>query len=202
VGDSHVFSFKEIDLFILHHIGPATAYNLCSQSSSTKSNSKLCKVLRKINKERDIVVLVFGEIDSRIHIYNQYMKHEKAISIPQLIDKTIQNYGKILDQIEKEGFSFLVFGIPPASREGNIYNYPFYADEETRIFISRTFNKKLKQFCAQKNYRYLDIQSRFADSSGLISKAFALDKIHLNEKAGAIIAEEIRINLSSKTFSE
>ena len=75
IGDSHIFSFKEIDLFITHHLGPVTAYNLYSQSSSTKSNAKLCKILTKINRNRDIVVMGFGEIDSRIHIYNQL--HEK-----------------------------------------------------------------------------------------------------------------------------
>lgn len=201
VGDSHIFSFKKINLFVLHHIGPVTAYNLYSHTSTTQSNAKLCRTLKKINKKRDILVLVFGEIDSRIHIYNQYMKQGRAISMPQLIDNAIQNYGKVLQSIEKEGFSFFVYGIPPASREGNIYNYPFYADEETRIFISRKFNEKLKEFCNRKNYRYLDIQSRFADESGLISKPFATDKIHLNEKAGAIVAEEIIIKANPKNLS-
>jgi hypothetical protein len=199
IGDSHIWVFKKFDLFILHPIGPATAYNLCSQSSKTNSNDKLFKILRKINKKRDTVVLVFGEIDSRIHIYNQYMKQGRLIPIPQLIDKTIQNYGKILESIEKECFSFFVYGIPPASREdNNIYHYPFFADRETRIFISRIFNEKLKDFCAKKGYRYLDIQSRFADASGLISKDFDFDSIHLNEKAGSIMAKEIRLKVSSK----
>jgi len=200
VGDSHVFSFKKIDFFILHHIGPATAYNLCSQASTTKSNSKLFRVLRKINKKRDIVILVFGEIDCRIHIYNQYMKNGTAISIPQLIDKTIENYGKILQSIENEGFSFLVYGIPPASRDENMYHYPFYADKEMRVFISRKFNEKLKEFCVKKKYPYLEIQNRFEDESGLISKAFSADTIHLNEKAGKIIAEEIWIEVGSSNF--
>jgi lysophospholipase L1-like esterase len=193
--------FRKTNLFIIHHIGPATAYNLYSASSTTKSNAKLVRILRKVNKKRDIVVLSFGEIDSRIQIYNEYMKQGRTISMLQLIDKTIQNYDKVLQSIENEGFSFFVCGIPPASEVGNIYNYPFYADEETRIFISRRFNEKLKEFCAQKEYRYLDVQSRFAEPSGLISKAFTIDGIHLNEKAGAIIAEEIRIKATSKTFN-
>ncbi len=200
IGDSHVFSFKKFDFFIIHHIGPATAYNLHSQSSTTKSNAKLCRILKKINKTRDFVVLVFGEIDSRIHIYNQYMKQGMVVSIPQLIDKTIQNYGLVIESIEKEGFNFFICGIPPASRQENIYHYPYYADEETRILISRKFNEKLKDFCARKNYQYLDLQSRFADKSGLISNTFDLDTIHLNEKAGAIIAEEIRIKVNSKNL--
>jgi lysophospholipase L1-like esterase len=199
IGDSHIFSFRGINLFIIHPIGPATAYNLHSRSSTTKSNAKLWRILRKINKKRDIVVLVFGEIDSRIHIYNQYMKQRTEISIPQLIDKTIQNYDRVLQLIEKEGFSFFIYGIPPAAREENIYHFPFYADEETRILISREFNEKLKNFCRRKNYRYLDIQSRFANSSGFISQAFAADKVHLNEAAAVIIAEEILLRSITQT---
>ncbi len=121
--------------------------------------------------------MIFGEIDSRIHIYNQFMKNGGVISIPQLIDKTIVNYNKVLQLIDREGFSFFVFGILPAARQENIYNYPFYADLETRVLISRKFNEKLKVFCNQKNYRYLDVQSKFADSSGLISKTFDADGI-------------------------
>jgi lysophospholipase L1-like esterase len=128
------------------------------------------------------------------------MKHGKVISVDELIDKTIQNYDMVLQSIQKEGFSFFVYGIPPAARQENIYRFPFYADQETRVFISRKFNEKLKEFCAKKNYRYLDVQSRFADASGLISKPFAADGIHLNEKAAAIIAQEIKIKLGRKTL--
>ncbi len=119
----------------------------------------------------------------------------------QLIDKTIQNYDKVLQSIKEDGFSFFVFGILQPRGKRTIYRYPFYADEETRVFISRKFNENLKDFCAQKNYRYLDVQSRFSDSSGLISKNFDFDSIHLNEKAGSIIAKEIRLRVSSKILS-
>jgi lysophospholipase L1-like esterase len=199
IGDSHIVAYKRINLFITHYVGPATAYNLYSQSSKTKSNAKLFRILKKINKKRDILVLVFGEIDSRMHIYYQYMKQGRVISMSQLIDKTIQNYNKVLELIEKEGFSFFVYGIPPAARLENVYHFPFYADEETRVIISREFNEKLKEFCARKKYRYLDIQSKFADESGFISKAFAADRVHLNETAAAIMADEIRIKAGLET---
>ena len=129
------------------------------------------------------------------------MKNGGIISIPQLIDKTIENYNKVLQLIDRNGFSFFVLGIPPAARQENIYKYPFYADEETRVLISRKFNEQLKVYCAQKNYRYLDVQYRFADSSGLISKAFDEDGIHLNGIAAAIIAEEIMSRAGEKTLS-
>jgi hypothetical protein len=198
IGDSHVFALANVDFFIIHHVGPATAYNLYSQSSTTKSNKKLFSFLKKINKEKDFVILVFGEIDSRIQIYNQYMKHGGTVSIEQLIDNTIKNYGQVLQSINKKGFAFLVYGIPPASRVGNIYQYPYYADEKNRVLINHRFNKKLSEFCIQQDILYLDIQSNFSESSGLISEVFSEDLIHLNRKAGAIIANEIRTKLLRK----
>jgi lysophospholipase L1-like esterase len=193
-----VLTFRNIDLFITHHVGPATAYNLCSHSSTTKSNEKLFSTLKKINKKRDIVVLAFGEIDCRLHIYNQYMKHEKKTSIENLIFNTIENYGKVIQEIKKAGYSFFVYGIPPASRDENMYNCPFYASKDMRVHISRLFNRKLKEFCEDKNYIYIEFQSKFEDESGLISEIFSEDTIHLNMKAGALIAEEIRAKIDPR----
>ena len=183
IGDSHVSAYGRGRYFIAHHIGPATAYKLESLSSTTNSNQKLFKELGKINKKRDIAVLVFGEIDCRMHIYKQFVRHGGTTSIPELVEITILKYGIVLKKIETAGYSFFVSGVVPAATQGNIYDNPYYPDSTTRLTINREFNKQLRSFCTQKGYRYLDIQSEFADFSGFISRNFSTDGLHLNQNA-------------------
>jgi hypothetical protein len=197
IGDGHVYALEKNRFFIIHHIGPATAHNLISESSTTQSKQKLFEIIDKMNKKRDVALLVFGEIDCRIHIFYQYMKRGQAESISTIIAETISNYGETLKLLENEGISFFVFGIPPPGTIKNIYNYPFYADKETRVRIYAEFNSALKKFCLDNNYRYLDIQSKFADRSGFMSKNFASDDVHLNHKAGLIIGEELKMKAGS-----
>ena len=198
IGDSHVLAFVKNRFFIIHHIGPATAHNLCLQTSTTHSNEKLLKIVKKINKKRDFAVLVFGEIDSRVHIYYQYMKQKEVVPISQIINETVSKYGEMLKLLDKSGLSFFVYGIPPASKRENNYNYPFYANKEMRVMISRELNESLKKFCMQNGYQYLDVQSQFADTSGFIIEEFAADDVHLNQRAATMVAEDLRIKIGSR----
>ena len=174
--------FDKNKLFSVHHIGPATAYNLKNENSSTGSNLKLFDVLEKIDKSRDIVILVFGEIDCRIHIYYKYMMGDMTIPMDQLIDKTVSNYGIVLKQLNDLNINIIVCGIPAAGFEKNIYGYPFYASHEKRAMIYREFNEKLKYFCKINNYKYINIYSIVSDENGFIKKEYAADDVHLNEK--------------------
>jgi hypothetical protein len=191
-GDSHIFTFKNKKPFIVHFMGSATMYNLCRKESSTKSNQKLFDLANRINKKKDVLMLVFGEIDCRIHIYYQYEKNNRKYAISELIEKTILNYGKVLKALRLMNVRFCVYGIPPASRQANIYNFPFYATEEMRYKINKEFNDALREFCSINGYIYLDIYSEFSDENGFTLKEYLYDEVHLNRKICGIIKEKIR----------
>lgn len=198
IGDSHVVAYKKGRFFVSHHIGPATAYRLASLSSTTNSNKKLFTELKKINKQRDIVVLVFGEVDCRMHINKQFVKQNGSISIMELITRTIYKYGEVLAQVDKAGYLFFVHGIVPAATQGNIWGNPYYGDSKTRLTINSEFNKQLKTYCAKNGYPYLDIQSKFADESGFISPFFSNDGLHLNQKVVPIMEKWLNVRAGSK----
>jgi len=192
IGDSHALVFGKSKLFSVHHIGPATAYNLKNENSSTNSNQKLFGIIEKINEFKDIVILVFGEIDCRIHIYYKYMMSNKTTPISELIDKTVSNYGMVLKQLREININFLVCGIPAAGFEENIYKYPFYASPEIRTKIFYEFNERLKNFCGKNNYKYINIYPIVSDKNGFLLQEYADDNVHLNEKIIPFIEDWLR----------
>jgi len=181
IGDSHANVFKLNSLFTVIHIGPATAYNLINKGSTTGSNERILKCIA-LMKKGDILIPVFGEIDCRIHIYYQFKKNQEKTSIAELIDKTIQNYGKFLKMIQKHGIEICVCGITPVGEERNIYNYPYFAERPEQSSIYQEFNTKLKSFCDQSGINFLNIYPLVSDTDGFLKKDFSDDGIHLNER--------------------
>jgi GDSL-like Lipase/Acylhydrolase family len=191
VGDSHVIPFRGSMPFLAHHLGAATAYNLNKKNSTTKSHEKLFKVIDKLGK-RDIVMLCFGEIDCRIHIYYQHKKSSGGYSIGELIDRTISNYSEVMAKLKERGVNFCVYFVSPATRVENEYKYPFYGTPEIRSGINRKFNEKLRAFCEMNGYKFIDIYDKVADKDGLMLQEYAGDEIHLNKRAVGLVRVEIR----------
>jgi hypothetical protein len=183
IGDSHIKSYSFEEPFVIHHIEQATAYNLDKQNSTTKSKVKIEKIIGRINKERDILLMVFGEIDARIHIYYQYEKNKRKIDIEELINRTIQKYGETLRRVVDAGYMVAVHGIPPAtSIKINHFQYPYYGTPQQRSEISRKFNAKLRTYCSRNNIPYIDVYSVAVNREGFIKQGLAEDDIHLNKK--------------------
>jgi hypothetical protein len=217
IGDSHSWAFKRNRSFIVHNIGPATAYNLNNKNSTVQSKEKLFAVIKKMNIKNDAVIMVFGEIDSRVHFYNQHKKSNEKVSIDELMDRTISNYGEVLGQLTAMGVSFFIYGILPAPKHILRYppyatqkmrkelfdefknNYPNLAAPDLRREINKKFNERLKKFCLDHGYRYIDIYPVVADEDGFISDEFAADEIHVNGKIMVFIRELLERKYHFKT---
>ena len=182
MGDSHVMPFIYRCPFLVHHISQATAHNLIKAGSFTRSSEYLALFLTKVDKKRDVVVLVFGEIDARVHIYLQYGKSGKTLSIETLIDSTVARYGLAIQRIKDEGYAVCIHGIPPAASKEFITALPFAGKARERSEISRIFNQKLKAFCQGIDVPYIDIQSIASDSKGFIKKHYLADEVHCNSR--------------------
>ncbi|MCX6771198.1 MAG: SGNH/GDSL hydrolase family protein [Candidatus Micrarchaeota archaeon] len=191
VGDSHTTPFEFQKSMVVHHIGRATAHNLVKDNSSSDSKKLFWKVLSGIDRKRDIVVVVFGEIDCRIHIYYQFKKNLEKIPIEELMERTIGNYLSVLKQAREKGYMLAVLGMPPASAQENSYKYPFYGDARTRSHISRKFNAMLAKACRENGFPFIDVYSASEDGNGFIRKEFARDEVHLNE----MIVPVVRVQL-------
>lgn len=196
IGDSHVRPFVFRIPFMIHHISQATAYNLNKDNSFSQSKRYLNSFLTRIDRERDILLLVFGEIDARVHIYSQYRKNNGKISIDKIVDATVERYGETILKLIDNGFAVSVHGIPPAAKKRFVSNLPFIGSPEERSEISRKFNQKLGEFCQVNGVPYIDVQSISADDNGFIKNEYLADEVHLNSKivpfAREIIAEAFK----------
>ena len=202
IGDSHLRPFVFKRPFSLHHISQATAYNLNKDSSFSQSKRYLNSFLPAINKQRDVLLLVFGEIDARVHIFLQYEKNNEKISIERLIEATVEKYGETIRRLKDEGFAVCVHGIPPAARKDFESNLPFLGSPEQRSQISRDFNRKLGALCRRSGVTFIDMQSIAADENGFMKKEYAADEVHLNTKIVSFARDKIvDVFGSSKNFS-
>ena len=182
IGDSHLKPFVFRSPFLLHHISQATAYNLNKDKSYSQSKKYLNSFLPAINKKRDVLLLVFGEIDARVHIYLQYEKNNKKINIERLIETTVERYGETIGRLKNNGFAVCVHGLPPAARKDFESELPFLGSPEQRSEISRQFNNKLGDFCRKNGVLFIDMQMIAADEKGFIKKEYAADEVHLSGK--------------------
>jgi len=191
IGDSHVVPFTYRFPYLIHHISQATAHNLGKEKSFTRSSEYLKLFISKIDKKRDVVMLVFGEIDARVHIYLQYGKSGRTKSIDALVDDTVEKYGEVIGRIKEDGFAVCVHGIPPAASKEFITALPFSGKPRERSEISRKFNRKLKKRCESLGVPYIDIQSIASDDHGFIKKYYLADEVHCNSRivpfAGRVI---------------
>lgn len=189
IGDSHTFSFLLQLPFIVRYLGPATAYGLGKGNNNTL---ELYKILSKIDKKKDRVLLVFGEIDSRIHILNQLHSRQGKHFLGEIVISVVNSYGKILLDLKIKGFLIYVYGIPPASiLIDNTYNYSYYGSPNQRSIISQILNVNLEGFCTENKIPYINTQRVTSTPKGFIKPEYTEDKLHLNNKIVPIVRREI-----------
>lgn len=195
IGDSHSLSFQDYCLKV-HYLGPVTAYNLVNGDSSSGGRTKLFQIINLL-KNGDCILLVFGEIDARIHIYNQYMKQNRKVSIEKIVDKVIANYSKVIKEILDKGVDVYVYNLVPPGPQDNFYNYPYYANWQTRLKITKLMNKKLNQMCKNLKIGFIDIFDQVVNPKqksplSFRRRKFVFDDVHLNEKTAKLVIDRFK----------
>jgi hypothetical protein len=192
IGDSHTGIFRRKKPFIVHWLGPATAHNLKSPKSTTMSYKKLKGILNHLIAEGDMVLLLFGEVDCRIHIYNRYVLSGGSRTLEEVVDDTVNRYGEVLDEINKMGIDFHVGCVTPGGTEGNVFGVPNYPPPEMRPVINRVFNERLQHYCCAHGYSFIDVYSAVVDEEGFIKTEYrSQDGTHLNDKGVKLFAERL-----------
>lgn len=178
--------------FIVHWLGPATAFNLPNPRSTTRANERVLNIMRYLVRDDDIVFLIFGEIDCRAHIYDQYVRHGRQISMIELIDRTIDQYGLMLRRLESMVINFYVISVAPGVRQGNLFHLPNDPPPEKRSWINRTFIERLSSYCKREGYKFIDVYSHVVDDEGFVPAQYeSKDSSHLNADAIKFFEERL-----------
>jgi lysophospholipase L1-like esterase len=191
IGDSHTLMLSGHFPFRVTWMGAATAFNLGKAGSSTRSKEKLERALMHV-WEGDVVLLVLGEVDSRIHIYQQHMRSGGAKSFESLIAATIERYGAEILELKRRGYRVVVHSVSATPYQENIYDAEYYADDATRAQIVDAFDAALKAWCQANAVEYLDMYSLVRDERGFIRKDLTTDGTHLDEAALPLYREWVR----------
>lgn len=180
IGDSHIFSFTG-QSFYIHYIPLATAHNLIKEISGSNSRNKILKILGKIkNPQEKLIILVFGEIDCRIQIYNHYHRRGRKITMKRLIRQTVKNYGQFVSQLRNKKMNVALLNVLPPGEQSNIYNFPYYADRRIRWNITKQFNKQLQNWCRRHQIPFIAIFDKLVDTNSKRKQVYSLDEVHYN----------------------
>jgi lysophospholipase L1-like esterase len=191
-GDSHAGKFgADPGMFIrLFNAGQATAHNLCNQNGPSYFN--LQQSLHEYDPA-DVFLFVLGEIDCRIHFYYQHMKTGKPISV--LIMDTVARYGHIIKSVRDDGRpNVAVLDVPPATRQGNVYELEHYATREERSDIARWFNEILGSWCAAREIPFIRLYPYIADERGFLKDQYATeDGAHVSHLTVPFVVQELSV---------
>jgi hypothetical protein len=112
------------------------------------------------------VILVFGEIDIRCHIYNI-----KGELYRQLIDKMILNLEDFLSK-HKDSYKIHICSILPPMSEAKCTSpdshFPFIGSDSYRCEVTKYFNSKLKELTDNINLGYFDIYEMYSDENNML----------------------------------
>jgi hypothetical protein len=189
IGDSHTAVCRGVYPFRVTWLGSATAHNLGRPGNTTQSHEKLIEALRHVNKQRDLVLLIVGEVDCRIHVYEQYVNHSYTKSFGEIISATIARYGTLVENLKAQGYRVVLQSVSGAPYQGNIFGVEHYANDETRACIVREFNRQLSAWCSDSEVEYFDTYSVASDERGFIRRGLTADGTHLDASALPIYTE-------------
>jgi len=182
IGDSHTIMYlgmkPEIDPI---HMGACTAYSLMSEHSQTDSFRTLRNYLDNWDIHKNTVIFGFGEIDCRVLIYYKHIKH--SIELNTMVDITIYRYLSAIYYVKDLGFKVAVHGPIRAIRQENEYNLEYYANEQTRAWITAQFNYGLRESCLNRGIHYFDAHGLpyLIGDDGLVPKEHLLpDLVHVD----------------------
>lgn len=153
IGDSHSLLFQNPEVES-HWLGAATAFQVW------KKHYLIRGIVPRIDKD-DEFWFMLGEIDCRIHIYSKSQELRIA-PLDFMIKKTVESYVGYLSYFYRS-YPVFVMATPPQGPVGNVFNYQYYADQETRQKIAHRFNQELEESAKEAGLGFVDLYKPYWD---------------------------------------
>ena len=192
IGDSHTQAFD--NNFVKIWLTAPTAYQNIKKISEI--NDRLSQY--DIDKDKDYLFFVFGEIDIRCHL--GFIADNNSRTYDDVVGECVDRYGVFLDYYISNGYNVGTWGPIPSGPNNNIQGngLPSYKTKEARNIITKIFNEKLESLCNQKNIKFKTIfdliMSDYENYEAYYANSDS-DRIHLN-------AGIFRTNVNDKNCEE
>lgn len=165
-------------------VGPALAYNLVNENSTTGGRKKILSILDEIPINSKIL-LCFGEIDCRKHIVKQAEK--QSVSIDSVAQKVAQNYIKFAKELIKTGYKVCILAATPTTKYDLSRTQMSYGTYAQRYEATSALNKYLEIYCEEDSLIFANPNALLLTRTKTPKIRYYVDSIHLSQFALPII---------------
>jgi len=185
IGNSHTGIFRSISEVSVFWLGPVTMRRLGREGTDFLDYRDFGI------KEESNVVAVFGEIDVRAHFMN--LSDGSKNSIAETADDIVSKYLIALSKASKiAGLRCqIVASLIPPFREGIEVREESVGTVEQRVDATIAVNDRLRFGGKLLDFKYMDLYTPFADSSGTLAGEFTDDGFHIKDSYASFIAQEL-----------
>lgn len=187
-----------------YRLGPSLAYNAFQFGTTTRTREKIEEILPGLDKQKDIVLLSFGEIDCRAHMLKQCAQSGKTLL--EVVASCVDNYWKLVAHIRSKGFRVVIWNAVYSAnyleRDSSL-EYPYFGTVEQRNEVTERFNQLLESKTHGTEVCFLDMTQYLLDKSGKMTNSeYYFDSIHLNHKLFLRTLRLLNSKMSAPVFSE
>lgn len=174
IGDTQCRAFWAPH-FECRYVGPRTAHQLHRHDYLVKAELDTIPLGSKM-------LFTFGELDCRIHIFDQYRVFYTPIG--RAIKNTVNKY---LDYISSLNIlDCNILSVIPAAEDEGVYDVPFFGTVQERVIITTVFNSVLKIECRHRGFKFIDVFDQLIDKQGQRKAEFSNSE-HLTSDYGKLV---------------
>ena len=163
--------------FKSYRLGATLAYNLCKEGTRSKGRERLHAVVSGLTAG-STVMLVFGEIDCRIHLSRRCLQEGRDISGE--VNVCADRYCGVVREVAQAGLRTLVWGVVPSTpidgKDGAIGSCT------ERNEITRALNEAIKRRMPL-SAQYVSIFDQLLNKDGTTNPEYFVDDLHLSQRA-------------------
>lgn len=203
----HVFAECHARMFTGFPKTEMHAYSTTTMFRCARENKNLINLRRLGIKRNDIVIMGFGEVDSRVHVKRIAARYN--ILVEEMMEDLASRYFKGIVNITS-GYplkAVIVNEILPPStfRPSDFDNEipesidnkrPVIGTLEERIYYNKYLNSLLEQKCTDYGFYFLKYADLIRDEQGALNPLYDDKKYHLAEEYRFILRKELRYLLA------
>ena len=199
LGDSHTTAFQYMSKnrawfhtqFSFCIVKGATALGLANPKSKTNALKIFQEYICLLSKDESLLFCL-GEVDCGFLIW--LLAQKNNCSIEEKFELSLHNYLSFLKKIKEQGFQNILICTAPLPTILDNQDWGEVAELrrevkatlKQRTDLTREYNKRLREYCDQENYLFLDLEKDILDiNTGVINDKFRYPNPlnhHLNDQ--------------------